>query len=87
MLEFRRVREDFRRKRFGSASGANRVRAECVAEGDEAVLRMYVDDVRLSETRHSGRLGEVIGIGIFAYSQAGGTDVRFDDVLVRPLPD
>jgi hypothetical protein len=53
----------------------------------DAQTVVYVDDVRLAETRHRGRLGEVIGIGLFAYSQAGGTDVRFDDVLVRPLPD
>jgi hypothetical protein len=83
-LEFRRLVRNFARKRFGPDKGTNRLHAECIDDGDETLLRLYVDGVRQSEARHSGRMGRFIGIGLFVYSQSGGTDVRFDDVVVRP---
>jgi hypothetical protein len=27
-----------------------------------------------------------VGVELFAYSEKGGTDIRFDNVLVRPVP-
>jgi hypothetical protein len=72
-LEFRRLVRNFARERFGPDKGTNRLHAECIDEGDETLIRLYVDGVRQSEARHSGRMGRFIGIGLFG----------FDDV-VRP---
>jgi hypothetical protein len=58
------------------------VRAECVREGDTLKLSLFVNGERLTETRHEA-LGDLEEIGLFVYSENGGTDVRFDDVFVR----
>ena len=58
------------------------MRAECVREGDTMKLSLFLNGERLTETRHAA-LGDLEEIGLFVYSENGGTDVGFDDVFVR----
>ena len=46
-------------------------------------FRFLVNGKRVTETQHepSGRL-----VGLFVYSEKGGTDIRFDNVFVWPVP-
>ena len=47
--------------------------------------RFFVNTERLTETKHDA-LGQLVGVELFAYSENGGTDIRFDNVLVAPVP-
>jgi hypothetical protein len=84
-LEFDRLTEKFGDRRFGRDHEANRLRVDCIDEHGRAVLRLYVDGVKVAETTHPSGLGDFIGVGLFAYSANGGTDVRFDDLVAREL--
>jgi uncharacterized protein DUF4328 len=83
-LEFKTLVEDYAPRRFSTVHATNRLRAECVREGEVMKLRFFVNGNRLAETKHefSGRL---VGVELFAYSERGGTDVRYDNVFVRSL--
>ena len=61
----------------------NRLRAECVRDGDVMKFCFLVNGKRVTETQHesSGRL-----VGLFVHSEKGGTDIRFDNVFVWPVP-
>ena len=84
-LEFQRLIEDSALRKFSETRAANRLRAECVRDGDAMTLRFFVNGKRLTETKHEA-LGELVGVELFVYSENGGTDIRFDNVLVRPVP-
>ena len=81
-LEFQRLIEDSAPRKFSAVHARNRLRAGCVREGDAMKLSLFVNGERLTETRHEA-LGDLKEIGLFVYSENGGTDVRFDDVFVR----
>lgn len=82
-IRVKRLVEDRARNRFSPDHGANRIRATCIREGDRTVLKLAVNGARLAETSHRPSLGKFVGVELFAYSGNGGTDVRFDDVVVR----
>jgi len=84
-LEFQRLIEDSALRKFSAPHAVNRLRAECVREGDALKLRLFVNGKRLTETKHEA-LGGLVGVELFVYSEKGGTDIRFDNVLVRPVP-
>ena len=84
-LEFQRLIEDSALRKFSTPSAANRLRAECVRDGDVMKLRFLVNGKRVTETQHESR-GRLVGVELFVYSEKGGTDIRFDNVLVRPVP-
>ena len=70
---------------FSTANAVNRLRAEYVRDGDVMKLRFLVNGNRVTETQHESS-GRLVGVELFAYSEKGGTDIRFDNVLVRPVP-
>jgi hypothetical protein len=84
-LEFQRLIEDSALRKFSTPRTGNRLRAECVREGDAMTLRFFVNGKRLTQTKHEA-LGALVGVELFVYSEKGGTDIRFDNVLVRPVP-
>jgi hypothetical protein len=84
-LEFQRLIEDSALRRFSTPNAVNRLRAECVRDGDIMKLRFLVNGKRVTETQHESS-GRLVGVELFAYSEKGGTDIRFDNVLVRPVP-
>jgi hypothetical protein len=48
-------------------------------------LCFLVNGNRVTETQHESS-GRLVGVELFDYSEKGGTDIRFDNVLVRPVP-
>jgi hypothetical protein len=84
-LEFQRLIEDSALRKFSTPNAVNRLRAECVRDGDVMKLRFLVNGKRVTETQHESS-GRLVGVELFAYSEKGGTDIRFDNVLVRPVP-
>lgn len=81
----RRLIEDSALRKFSTPNAVNRLRAECVRDGDVMKLRFLVNGNRVTETQHESS-GRLVGVELFAYSEEGGTDIRFDNVLVRPVP-
>jgi hypothetical protein len=82
-ISVKRLVEDRARRRFSPDHAANRIRATCIREGVRTVLRLDVNGARVAETTHRDSLGRFIGVELFAFSRNGGTDVRFDDLVVR----
>src|SRR5262245_7917844 len=85
-LEFRRLAEDAAPQPFSTTHAINRLRADCVREGSAMKLRFFVNGTELTETQHEAS-GELEGVELFAYSEKGGTDVRFDNVVVRSVTE
>jgi hypothetical protein len=56
-----------------------------VRDGDVMKLRFLVNGKRVTETRHESS-GRLVGVELFVYSEKGGTDIRFDNVFVWPVP-
>ena len=81
----RRLIEDSALRKFSTPNAVNRLRAECVRDGDVMKLRFLVNGKRVTETQHESS-GRLVGVELFAYSEKGGTDIRFENVLVRPVP-
>jgi hypothetical protein len=46
-------------------------------------LRLVVDGIRVAETSHRSSREALAGVDVFAFSARGGTDVRFDNLIVR----
>ncbi len=80
-----RLVEDRADRRFSPDHATNRLRAECIRRRDRSVLKLAVNGQLVAETTHRGSIGKFVGVGFFAYSQNGGTSVRFDDLVVREL--
>jgi hypothetical protein len=66
-------------------NAVNRLRAECVRDGNAMKLRFFVNGKRLTETHHESS-GRLVDVELFVYSEKGGTDIRFDNVFVWPVP-
>jgi Domain of unknown function (DUF4328) len=81
-LEFQRLVEDQARRRFSSAHGPNHLRVDCARNGGEMTLRLFVNGKRVAETTHESA-GGLAGVEMFAFSQDGGTDIRFDNLVAR----
>ncbi len=84
-LEFQRLIEDSALLKFSTPNAVNRLRAECVRDGDVMKLRFLVNGKRVTETQHESS-GRLVGVELFVYSEKGGTDIRFDNVFVWPVP-
>ncbi|MGH3022323.1 MAG: DUF4328 domain-containing protein [Gaiellaceae bacterium] len=74
--------EDFADRRFGPDDAPARLKGTCTNEGDGTVLTLDVNGTRMARTTYDGSLGRFAGVAVFAYSGSGGTDVRFDDLVV-----
>jgi Domain of unknown function (DUF4328) len=85
-LELRRFLEDYAAGRFSRARATNRIRAECIRASGRTVLRLSVNGKQVTETTDRRAIGDFIGVALFVYSEGGGTDVRFDDLIVQELP-
>lgn len=83
VFELNRLLEDWAPRRFGPDRGTLRIHAECAPRGEEIVLELTVNDTQVAQTSHRASLGDVAGVELFAYSERGGTDVRFDNLVVR----
>jgi hypothetical protein len=84
-LEFQRLIEDSALLKFSTPNAVNQLRAECVRDGDAMKLGFFVNGKRLTETQHESS-GRLVGVELFVYSEKGGTDIRFDNVFVWPVP-
>ena len=81
----RRLIEDSALRKFSTPNAVNRLRTECVRDGDVMKLRFLVNEKRVTETQHESS-GRLVGVELFVYSEKGGTDIRFDNVFVWPVP-
>ena len=84
-LEFQRLIEDSALRKFSTPNAVNRLRAECVRDSDAMKVLFLVNGKRVTEAQHESR-GRLVGVELFVYSEKGGTDIRFDNVLVRAVP-
>jgi hypothetical protein len=56
-----------------------------VRDSDAMKVLFLVNGKRVTEAQHESR-GRLVGVELFVYSEKGGTDIRFDNVLVRAVP-
>jgi len=61
----------------------NRIRGDCRARRGVANLAMFVNGDRVAGARDRGGVRSFMGFGLFVGTSERGTDVRFDNVLVR----
>jgi hypothetical protein len=61
----------------------NRIRGDCAARRGVADLALFVNGDRVAGARDRGGLRSFTGFGLFVGTSERGTDVRFDNVLVR----
>jgi uncharacterized RDD family membrane protein YckC len=62
---------------------ANRIRADCVGSREGVLLAVYANDELIHEGIVPGGFNGFDGIGVYVYSDGGGTTALFDDVVVR----
>jgi hypothetical protein len=60
----------------------NHLHVDCARNGGEMTLRLFVNGKRVVETTHESA-GSLAGAEMFAFSQDGGTDIRFDNLVAR----
>jgi Domain of unknown function (DUF4328) len=82
-LELNRLVENWADRRFGPDHATLRVRGECLRRGEETRLSLTVNGTSIAQATHRGSLGDFAGVEVFAYSQRGSTDVRFDNLVAR----
>jgi hypothetical protein len=82
-LEVERLVEDYAPRRFSASRAWNTLSAVCTPRGDETSLSLAVNGRTIAKTTHRRRSGRFVAVALFAYSGAGGTDVLFDDIVVR----
>jgi len=61
----------------------NRIRGECSAGPDATHLTLYVNGDRVAAARDENRTKSFEAVGLYVVTAEPGTDVRFDNVLVR----
>jgi hypothetical protein len=81
--ELERLVEDYAPRRFSANRAWNTLSAVCTPRGDRTSLRLAVNGRTIAETTHRRRSGKFVAVALFAYSEAGGADVLFDDIVVR----
>jgi hypothetical protein len=79
----KRLVENAGNRRFSADHAKNRLRAECVRQGDTVALKLAVNGNPVTQAIRRRDPGKLIGVELFAYSQNGDTDVRFDNLIVR----
>jgi hypothetical protein len=84
-VEVGRLVEDQSDCPFRSGDTPNRIRADCIGEEGQTVLRLFVNGRELVETTDKPGLGRFVGLQFFVFSGRGGTDVRFDNLAVRDV--
>jgi hypothetical protein len=72
--------------RFSANRAWNTLDAVCAPRGDKTSLRLAVDGRTIAETTHRRSSGNFAAVALFVYSGKGGTDVLFDDLVVRDSP-
>ena len=72
-----------RNPRFSAAGAWNSLGAVCTPRGADTSLRLTVNGRTVAETTHRHSTGKLVAVELFAFSRAGGTEVLFDDVVVR----
>jgi Domain of unknown function (DUF4328) len=82
-IELERLVEEKESSPFSANQAWNRISALCTPRGDETSLRMAVNGRVVAETTHRRPSGKFVAVDLFAYSGEGGTDVLFDDMVVR----
>ena len=64
-------------------SARNRIRGDCEAVAGGARLTLFVNGDRIATARDNAAPRSFIGFGLFVTTSERGTDVRFDNLLVR----
>ena len=85
-IALERLVEDVADGRFGPDDASARMRVTCARQGERTLLTLAVNGTQVARTTARESLGDFVGVAFFAYSGAGGTDVRFDDLVVREAP-
>jgi hypothetical protein len=69
---------------FGGFGATNRIRGDCLPTGDGSTsLVLYIDGRRVAEATDPDGLDRFSAIGLTVETSEGGTDVLFDNVVVR----
>ena len=82
-IEIERLVEDYAPRRFSANRAWNTLSAVCTPRGDKTFLSLAVNGRTIAKTTHRRSSGKFVAVALFAYSGAGGTDVLFDDIVVR----
>jgi Domain of unknown function (DUF4328) len=82
-IQLERLVEENAARRFSARRAWNNLGGVCTPQGGKTSLRLTVNGRTIAKATHRHASGKFVGVALFAYSGAGGTDVLFDDMVVR----